>query len=140
MTDSEKALNWGQIVTNAVSTLVAAVFIGAAVIVWNAATTMDTKIQSASGRLKSSQIELKGTQDILLREVSDLQAKITVLENRLSDLTQKLATASNNKTKPTLKPGKPAITPKPENNLTDKLRTDNLDRLKKDLRIYQMAE
>jgi len=65
MGEEKSAVQWGQIVTNAVSTLVAAVFLGAAWIVWNAATTMDQKIESANKELITSQDDLQATQRTL---------------------------------------------------------------------------
>lgn len=40
MKEEQKTINWNSVVTNAVSALVTAVFVGAAIIVWNAATTI----------------------------------------------------------------------------------------------------
>lgn len=52
MANEQKTINWNSIVTNAVSTLVAAVFVGAAVVVWNAATTIDERIDAATGKIE----------------------------------------------------------------------------------------
>ena len=63
-------IDYGKIVTNALSTLVAAVFVGAAVIVWNAATSIDDRIQVANEGLIQQQTSIKATQDIIVPELA----------------------------------------------------------------------
>ena len=46
-------IDFGKVATNALSMLVGAVFVGAAAIVWNAATTVDDRIEKASAGLES---------------------------------------------------------------------------------------
>ena len=79
MPEEEKTINWNSVVTNAVSTLVAAVFVGAAVIVWNAATTIDERIENATEALKSTQTKLQQTQ-------LDLQASQKTMEEEIAGL------------------------------------------------------
>ena len=62
MPEEQKGIDWNSIVTNAVSTLVAAVFVGAAVIVWNSATTINEQIEDATKNVRSNQKELGKSQ------------------------------------------------------------------------------
>ena len=67
-------MEWNKIVTNAVSALVVATFLGAATIVWKGATSVDTKVQN--------------TRD-------DMQHLITSLSDKLAGYETQLTTISN---------------------------------------------
>lgn len=69
-------INWEQIVTNSLSMLVASVFVGAAFIVWNAATTMDQKIDQANDGIEETQAKTNGIVDIMIGELATIQAKL----------------------------------------------------------------
>lgn len=47
-------IDWGKIVTNALSVLVASMFVGAAAIVWNGATTVGDKVSAAENRITAA--------------------------------------------------------------------------------------
>jgi len=88
--NGQKSINWNSVVTNAVSTLVAAVFVGAAVIVWNAATTIDAKIGTATtdikinqGELENTQQNLEASQKTLTEELASLRTETRILRSRL---------------------------------------------------------
>ncbi len=88
--DEPKTINWNSIVTNAISTLVAAVFVGAAIIVWTAATTIDEKISTATediktaqGTLLNTQQNLQASQKTMTEEIASLYADIRKLRSQL---------------------------------------------------------
>ena len=85
-------IDYGKIVTNALSALVATVFVGAAAIVWTAATSVDTKIDDA-------QQEITASVTTLVEEVAGLKATIAALEKQVSR-----AAVSANRPVPTLRP------------------------------------
>lgn len=80
-------IDFGKIVTNALSTLVAAVFVGACVIVWREATTVQDKIDNAMDAillqseytqqavevLQSEMFDFKKTQNILLKRIVETE-------------------------------------------------------------------
>jgi len=84
------SIDFGKIVTNALSALVATVFVSAAAIVWTAATTIDDKISSANR-------ELDATQTVLSDEIADLQKLIDLLEDDHIRLNKALAEADATK-------------------------------------------
>jgi len=90
-------VDWSGIVTNAISTLVAAVFIGAAVIVWNAAIGQKQEIQNAvkeaSDKLLHTDIQQEEAQKALTDEVGALRAAI---ESQRAEIA-KLATLLTNR-------------------------------------------
>jgi predicted RNA-binding protein with PIN domain len=118
MADEHKTIHWNSVVTNAVSTLVAAVFVGAAVIVWNAATTIDTRIEIATndikenqGTLQNTQGDLRASQKTLTDEIASLHAEIRRLKSQLDshdDVLRNKSIASS------ISKGKPLILPKYE--------------------------
>jgi len=69
-------IDYGKIVTNALSALVATIFVGAAAIVWTAATTIDGKIDAA-------QADITASVETLVAEVADLKASIAALETQV---------------------------------------------------------
>ena len=68
-------IDYGKIVTNALSALVATIFVGAAAIVWTAATTIDGKIDAA-------QADITASVETLVEEVAELKANIKSLEEQ----------------------------------------------------------
>jgi len=82
----EKNINWNAIVTNALSALVATVFVGAAVIVWNAATSIDTKVETATASIIETQVDLAAAQKTASGEISKLKAEINKLQEQIAHL------------------------------------------------------
>lgn len=126
MAEESKAINWNSVVTNAVSTLVAAVFVGAAIIVWDAATTIDTKIEAATnnigktqGKLDMTQQDLQASQKTMADEIASLHVEIKKLSSQLSSHEEILRTRQTTNNMPK---DKPIILPKyevPEKQLSD---------------------
>lgn len=107
-------INWNSIVTNAVSTLVAAVFVGAALIVWKSATTIDQQVEDATDnikreqeKLRNTQIELEAARKSLQEKLASVEARMEVLNGQLDShdaAIEKLATSSS---------GEPVAPPRP---------------------------
>jgi hypothetical protein len=62
-------LEWNKVVSNAVTVLVTAVFLGAAVQLWNGVQTIDTRIDS-------NLVEIKATQEVLSEQVDTMNNKL----------------------------------------------------------------
>ena len=62
-------LDWNKVISNAVTVLVTAVFIGAAAQLWNGVQTIDTRIDS-------NLVEIKATQEILSEQVDTVNNKL----------------------------------------------------------------
>ena len=69
-------LDWNKIVSNAVTVLVATVFMGAALQLWNGVQTIDSRIDA-------NLVDIKATQSILAPKVDDI-------EKRLADILEHL--------------------------------------------------
>ena len=69
-------LDWNKIVSNAVTVLVASVFVGAAVQLWNGVQTIDQRIDS-------NLTDIKATQSVLA-------PKVDAIEQRLSEILEHL--------------------------------------------------
>ncbi|MEM6405276.1 MAG: hypothetical protein AAF669_01585 [Pseudomonadota bacterium] len=89
-----KKILWDEVMTNVVSAFIAALFVGAGVIVWDAASTMDQKIEKAKSELHRQQNSITGTQEILRKELSLLEAKTKILEEE-NRITQKQLSRAN---------------------------------------------
>jgi len=63
-------LNWNRIISNAVTVLVASVFMGAALQLWNGVQTIDQRIDA-------NLIDIKATQSILAPKVDAIEKKLT---------------------------------------------------------------
>lgn len=113
-------IDYGKIVTNALSALVATVFVGAAVIVWNAATSIDTRIENANldikkqqGSIQEQQVSIneqqssiQAAQKILVPEVAAIRTKVDDIENQLKSITQILSETEATKTRVSFDPNK----------------------------------
>jgi len=77
-------IDWEKVVTQAITTLVVAVFMGAAVIVWRGATSVDTKVQQ--------------TRDDMQHLISALSDKLAGYEVQLVTISNQLATVLKNQT------------------------------------------
>ena len=69
-------LDWNKIVSNAVTVLVATVFMGAALQLWNGVQTIDSRIDA-------NLVDLKATQSVLA-------PKVDAIEKRLADILEHL--------------------------------------------------
>ena len=79
---------------NVFSAFVAAIFIGAGVIVWDAASTMDEKIDDAKSDISKQQNSITGTQNVLKVELSSLKTKVEILENNVREMQSQLSSMS----------------------------------------------
>ena len=79
-------VEWNKIVTNAISTLVVAVFVGAGAIVWEGATSVDAKVQSN-----------KENMTFLIEALSD---KLAVYEIQMFSLSNQLEIVIRNQSDP----------------------------------------
>jgi hypothetical protein len=125
-------IDYGKIVTNALSALVATVFVGAAVIVWNAATTIDQRIEEANSGLRA-------TQESLIPEVADVRTKVYEIENQLRSLNKILSESEPTRDKVTFNPEKPFILEPFKGNATmEDLRDKESKRIRDDIDVRQM--
>ena len=69
-------LDWNKIVSNAVTVLVASVFMGAAVQLWNVVQTIDQRIDS-------NLTDIKATQSILAPKVDAIEQRLTEILTHL---------------------------------------------------------
>ena len=69
-------LEWNKIVSNAVTVLVASVFVGAAVQLWNGVQTIDQRIDS-------NLTDIKATQSILAPKVDEIEKRLTEILTHL---------------------------------------------------------
>jgi hypothetical protein len=79
-------VEWSKIITNAISTLVVAVFVGAGAIVWEGATSVDAKVQTN-----------KENMTFLIEALSD---KLATYEVQMSSLSNQLAVIIRNQSDP----------------------------------------
>jgi len=71
-----KPIDWNKIVSNAVTVLVATVFMGAALQLWNGVQTIDSRIDS-------NLVDIKATQSVLA-------PKVDAIEQRLAEILEHL--------------------------------------------------
>lgn len=62
-------LEWNKVVSNAVTVLVTAVFLGAAAQLWNG-------VQSIDSRIEANLVEIKATQDVLSEQLDAVNGKL----------------------------------------------------------------
>jgi len=62
-------LDWNKIVCNAITVLVASVFVGAAAQLWSGVQTIDSRIES-------NLVEIKATQDVLSEQLDTVNGKL----------------------------------------------------------------
>ena len=62
-------LDWNKIVCNAITVLVASVFVGAAVQLW-------TGVQTIDSRIEANLVEIKATQEVLSEQVDSVNGKL----------------------------------------------------------------
>jgi hypothetical protein len=78
-------IKWEKIVNNAISTLIATVFVGAAIIVWNGATSVDKKVTAAK-------ITLEQTIDYTKKAVELVQSELVKIKEQNSNLVEAINT------------------------------------------------
>lgn len=102
-------IDFGKIVTNALSALVAATFVGAAAIVWNAATSIDQRIDIAKDDLLTQQTALKATQETIVPELAAISRKMALVESQLQSINKILAESDALRGKVSFNPNKPFV-------------------------------
>ena len=132
-------IDYGKIVTNALSTLVAAVFVGAAVIVWTAANSIDDKIKVANDDIIKQQAALKATQEVLGRKITDIKSNTETNGKELKSINKILAELEVLRGKVSFDPGKPFILDEFREKKDIKvLKKEELDRLSNEIDTRQM--
>ena len=72
-------IDWSKVLTNAVSLLVASVFVGAAALVWRG-------VQGIDGRIEESVSEIRVTQQVIAPKVDGLEAKMNELVDQVNKI------------------------------------------------------
>jgi septal ring factor EnvC (AmiA/AmiB activator) len=103
------SIDFGKIVTNALSTLVAAVFVGAAAIVWHAATSVDERINEANKDIIKQQSALKATQETIVPELTNMKSIIEELRAEIRSLNKLLSDTKALPERTEYKEGEPVI-------------------------------
>lgn len=83
MADEQKTINWASVLTTAVSTLVATIVVGAAVMVWNKTANIDEDIATATKDIKKNQEALQAQYLTMAEEIASLHGKIRKLRSQL---------------------------------------------------------
>ena len=131
-------IDYGKIVTNALSALVAAVFVGAAAIVWHAATTVDDRINEANKYILEQQAALMATQETIVPELADMKSKIQDLRAEIRSLTKLLADANALPDKNDFKPGEPIVLPEFLQNKDPGLSKQEINRINEQIDTRKM--
>ena len=71
-------LDWDRIVSNAVTVLVATVFVGAAAQLWNGVQTIDSRIDA-------NLVDIKATQEVLAPKVDEIEKRLSEILAKLDD-------------------------------------------------------
>ena len=72
-------LDWNKIVSNAVTVLVATVFLGAAMKIWNGVEAIDSRIDA-------NLVDIKATQSVLAPKVDMIEKRLADILTRLEDV------------------------------------------------------
>ena len=83
MADEQKTINWASVLTTAVSTLVATIVVGAAVMVWNKTANIDEDIATATKDIKKNQEALQAQYLTMAEEITSLHGKIRKLRSQV---------------------------------------------------------
>jgi hypothetical protein len=87
-------IEWEKILTNAISALVTMIFVGACVVVWQGATTVDTKVQKATENTKSTIEYVQKLVEVVQEEMADIKNtqndQISTQEDIKSQLSEQL--------------------------------------------------
>jgi len=95
-------VEWGKVLTNAVSAIVTLVLVGAAMSLWNGYTTMDNRIEGAVAKAIVSHSDLEDAVAVLAPEVDGLKKNQTKIIAALDELAKrdKIPNISLPKSKP----------------------------------------
>ena len=130
----EMNVDYGKIVTNALSALVAAVFVGAAAIMWKAATSIEARIGFATQ-------DIKATQEVLLPEVVAIGDRINELEAQLKSLNKILAETQVTRNRVVFNPDEPFILEEFRSEMNpEEWEKEELHRLREEIDTRQMKE
>ena len=83
-------IDWGKIITNAVSTLITAIIIGACAIVWQGATTVDKKVNDATQNTNQTVNYVKDLVEILQEEFDNVRSDQAKLSMAFDEYSRKL--------------------------------------------------
>jgi regulator of replication initiation timing len=81
-------INWNQVFTSIIATFLSSIVIGASVIVWRGATTVDLKVKSSSERLEKTIEFTKKAVDIVEQEIVISREKEEELFQKIDYLTE----------------------------------------------------
>jgi septal ring factor EnvC (AmiA/AmiB activator) len=132
------SIDFGKIVTNALSTLVAAVFVGAAAIVWHAATSVDERINEANKDIIKQQSALKATQETIVPELTNMKSIIEELRAEIRSLNKLLSDTKALPEKTEYKEGEPVILEEFFKNIGPDWKQKEIDRIKDKIDTRQM--
>ena len=100
-------LEWDKIVSNAVSTIVTMIVVGAGVIIWKGATTVDDKVNDATAVLKEQA-------DYMQKAVEVIQSEMVTMKNQQNHIIQLLNGRTNKTDVAYSKKLLPMVEPLPE--------------------------
>ena len=132
------SIDFGKIVTNALSTLVAAVFVGAAAIVWQAATSVDDRINEANRDIIKQQSALKATQETIVPELASMKSTIEDLRAEIRSLNKLLSASNALPDKSEYKEGEPVILDEFRKNIGLDWNQKEINRIKDQIDTRQM--
>ena len=72
------SLDWDKIVSNAVTVLVATVFVGAAAQLW-------TGVQTIDSRIDATLVDIKSTQEVLAPKVDEIEKRLLEILSKIDD-------------------------------------------------------
>lgn len=72
------SLDWDKIVSNAVTVLVATVFVGAAAQLW-------TGVQTIDSRIDANLVDIKSTQEVLAPKVDEIEKRLLEILSKIDD-------------------------------------------------------
>jgi hypothetical protein len=81
-------MDWDKIVSSAVSTLVGGIIVGAGVVVWNGATSVDDKIEAAQAAQQEQFDALVIQREYMIEAVEVMEEEIIRLNNKINDLSE----------------------------------------------------
>lgn len=131
-------VDYGKIVTNALSALVATVFIGAAAIVWKQATSIDQKIEEANGSISVQQVKLEATQTTVVEEIAELRKRIKILESQAMSVTKVLSETDRTKDRVIYERDKPFVLQEFKNQIPpEAFKKEEINRIKEEIDVRQ---
>ena len=132
-------IDYGKIVTNALSALVAAVFVGAAAIVWIAANSIDDKVKAAKDEMIQQQAALKAIQEIMSHKITNNTSRAEENRKELKSINKVLSELDVLHGKVTYDANQPFILKEfREKKDIQVLKKEELDKLSKEIDTRQM--